>query len=601
MSLSFMIGFLWNNAIISMVFLVIVLLKRALKNHTTAGFQYYIWVPFLSVLFLPFLPFTQGPFRGFPGFRSITAKAGAEADLTHAATGAAPGDWLQDFTITVQHHIVPDLHLLFTALWACGVVFMSAMFLVANHRLYQMKRGSLLCLDNEIAEIFTTCKCELKISRHIALYQSDQAPTPMSFGIVHPSIILPATIRQNMSDSEIRYILLHELQHYKSRDIYYNYVICLSSIIYWFHPFVWIAVKQVRIDREVACDASILRILGENYYIDYGNTIIHYAEQYLRRAAFSLILEFSGGSSQIHRRISEIVQFKMENSKKGFRSGLAMLLIFTITLSITPMTPLNVFAFGDDGYATENLNTEYEDLGSYFPNMDGSFVLYNLAADSYEIHNLKQSSKRVSPDSTVKIYSALFALEYGIISTENTELPWNHSDYPYEEWNGDQTLDSAMRYSVTWYFQELNRRMGMEKLQDRFDQIGYGNRDLSGGLDDFWAESSLKISPIEQVELMTRFYQNDLKLDPRNVGIVKDAMLLSSSNNGLLFGKTGTGDDGGRNKNGWFIGFVETEGNTYFFATNIQNGENCSGSTAAKITLSILADKKIYRNDSLQK
>jgi bla regulator protein BlaR1 len=596
-----MIGFLWNNAIISMVFLVIMLLKAALKNHTTAGFQYYIWVPFLFMSFLPFLPFTQGPFCGFPGFRSITAKAEEEADFAHAATGAAPGDWLQDFAITVQHHTVPDLHLLFTALWACGVVFMSGMFLVANHRLHQMKQDSVPCLDNEIAAIFSGCKTELKISRCISLYQSDQASTPMSFGIVHPCIILPATIRQNMSESEIRYILLHELQHYKSKDIYFNYAICLSAIIYWFNPFVWFAIKQVRIDREVACDASVLRILGETSYMAYGNTIIHFAEQYLRRAAFSLILEFTGGGSQIHRRISEIAQFKMENSKKGFRSSLAILLVFTTILSITPMTPLNVFAFGDYDDASENLNTEYEDLSSYFPNMDGSFVLYNLAADSYEIHNLKQSSKRVSPDSTVKIYSALFALEYGIISPENTKLPWDHSDYPYEEWNGDQNLDSAMRYSVTWYFQELNRRMGMEKLQDRFDQIGYGNRDLSGGINDFWAESSLKISPIEQVEQMTRFYQNDFKLDPKNVGIVKDAMLLSRSNNCMLFGKTGTGDVEGRNKNGWFVGFVETEGNTYFFATNIQNGENCSGSTAAKITLSILADKKIYRNDSLQK
>lgn len=594
-----MIGFIWNNAIISMVFLIIMLLKTVLKNSTTSGFQYYIWVPFLSLLFLPFLPFTKVPFCSFPALRNITAKADTKAGFAHAATGAAPSDWLQDFKITIQQHTFPDLHLLFTVLWVCGIVFMSVMFLVASHRLRQLKQNSVLCLDNELAAIFSDCKTELKISRSIALYQSAQGPTPMSFGIVHPCIILPATIRQNMSDSEIRYILLHELQHYKSRDIYFNYWICLSAIIYWFNPFVWFAVKQIRIDREVACDASVLRILGENASIDYGNTIIHYAEQYLRRAAFSLILEFSGGNRQIHRRISEIVQFKMVNSRTGFRSSIAILLIFVIILFIAPMTSLNVLASGYYDFASANINTEYEDLSAYFPNMDGSFVLYNLAADSYEVHNLKQSSKRVSPDSTIKIYSALFALEYGIISPENTGLSWDHTNYPYKEWNGDQTLDSAMRYSVNWYFQELNRRMGMEKLQNRFDQIDYGNRDLSGGLDDFWAESSLKISPIEQVEQMTRFYQNDLKFDPRNVGIVKDAMFLSSSNNGLLFGKTGTGDAGGLNKNGWFIGFVETEGNTYFFSTNIQNGENCSGSTAAKITLSILNDKKIYRNESL--
>jgi bla regulator protein BlaR1 len=124
--------------------------------------------------------------------------------------------------------------------------------------------------------------------------------------------------------------------------------------------------------------------------------------------------------------------------------------------------------------------------------------------------------------------------------------------------------------------------------------MGYGNSDFSGGLGRFWAESSLKISPVEQVELLTKFYQGKLDFAPENQRAVKNSLFVSSSNGAFLYGKTGTGDINGKQVNGWFIGFVETKDETYVFATNIQDTESASGSAAAKITLDILKNRNIY-------
>ena len=108
-------------------------------------------------------------------------------------------------------------------------------------------------------------------------------------------------------------------------------------------------------------------------------------------------------------------------------------------------------------------------------------------------------------------------------------------------------------------------------------------------------ESSLKISPIEQVELLIQLQNQSLGFAPENVKAVKDAIHISSSSFGNLYGKTGTGRVNGQDINGWFIGFIENADNTYFFATNIQNEQHATGSKAADITLSILSDLNIWK------
>ena len=105
----------------------------------------------------------------------------------------------------------------------------------------------------------------------------------------------------------------------------------------------------------------------------------------------------------------------------------------------------------------------------------------------------------------------------------------------------------------------------------------------------------MKISPVEQVELLNAFYQNTFGFAPENIQTVKNSIQLFSSAHGTLYGKTGTGRIDGQDVSGWFIGFVETPENTYCFATNIQSENKATGSTAAEITLSILSDLNLWR------
>ena len=94
---------------------------------------------------------------------------------------------------------------------------------------------------------------------------------------------------------------------------------------------------------------------------------------------------------------------------------------------------------------------------------------------------------------------------------------------------------------------------------------------------------------------MTDLYHNRFGFTPENVNIVKDSICSYSSENRNFYGKTGTGRVDGQDVNGWFIGYIEINDDTYFFATNIQKDSEATGSKAAEITKTILSDLNLWQ------
>ena len=389
-------------------------------------------------------------------------------------------------------------------------------------------------------------------------------------------------------------MLLHELQHYRHHDALANMLMNLAGVVYWFHPLVWFSLKEMRNDREIACDTSVLQMLDDDAYADYGNTLINFAEK-ISMASFPFSSGLGGNKNQIQRRIIHIASYEKPTFAKKLKGTVAFALMVLLLIGLTPA--LSAYAADTDHYAWESSSAQisYVDLSSYFGTYDGSFVMYDAGNNAWSIYDIDHALLRVSPDSTYKIYDALFALEAGIITPKHSLMVWDGTSYPFEAWNADQTLPSAMASSVNWYFQTLDRRLGVTALSDNIHMIGYGNENISGSLSAYWMEGSLEISPVEQVELLVGLQNNSFDFAPENVHAVKDALRLFSSDDAIYYGKTGTGRVDGQDVNGWFVGFIETPDTTYYFATNIQADSNATGSTANEITMSILSDMAIWK------
>ncbi|MGP4039085.1 BlaR1 family beta-lactam sensor/signal transducer [Gracilibacillus sp. D59] len=582
-----------NMFISSFVVIIIMLIRKIFKNQLSSKWQYNLWFILLIALTLPLLPIHLLDFgTKFTWSGNQKSIASSSNPTTENLVTESGRNWMQDFSISVNRFDLTLLNHFITIIWITGMLVMIALTVNAWIQLWRIKKSTSIVENQEIQTLFEQCKQSLHISQKLVLVNSPLIKSPLTFGIFKTCIILPRHAEEWLSKDELKYILLHELNHFKYKDLATNYLVVLFQILYWYNPLIWIAFREMRLDREIACDSAVLKRLDQNHYTAYGNTIIKFADKPSFQSQFAMANQLASSKKQIRKRIERIATFTTESKLLKLKSIIIFILLAGIVISQVPV--ISAISYGEDRINFDYKQTVYEDLGTFFNGYDGSFVLYDLQKAQYLIYNKDKSVLRVSPNSTYKIYSALFALDSGVITRHHTSMEWNGKTYPHDAWNQSQNLFSAMENSVNWYFQKLDKKLRKENIQAYFQQINYGNQNVSGGIDDYWLESSLKISPIEQVQTLKDFYTNQFGFDERNVELIKDTIKLETKENVTLYGKTGTGTINDKYVNGWFIGYVEAKNTTYFFATNIESDHHAKGSIAADITKSILEDKNIY-------
>jgi beta-lactamase class D len=228
---------------------------------------------------------------------------------------------------------------------------------------------------------------------------------------------------------------------------------------------------------------------------------------------------------------------------------------------------------------------------------EACFVLYDARQDRTLRVNEAECRRRLPPCSTFKVFNSLAGLQSGVVQDEATLFEWDHTPQPIPTWEKDHTLATAVRDSVVWYFQRVAAAVGEKAMQGYVDAVGYGNRDMTGGLTRFWLGSSLKISPDEQVAFLRGLYLGELPFDRRNVEIVKK-ILVQDKKDGVVFsGKTGSCAAGGGKRVGWFVGRQASPTADYVFATrivgadrNLPRGQGPDGLRAREISRAMLAD-----------
>ena len=596
---NFMIRFLLCNVFISGIVGILLIAKWVFRNNLSSRMQYNLWLLLLGLLAVPFIPFRLISFpQIFSWLSSVRNSSASHADVganNVMDTGlSGTTNWMNDFALSVNKDTPSVTGYILLGIWIVGMLAMMILVIKSSLRLRIIKRSALPLQNPEVRRLYNKCLNEMKITRNIPVYSTAFLKSPIIVGFLKPCIYLPIHLISDYHESDMRYMLLHELQHYRHKDAIANYLMNFAGVLYWFNPFVWFALREMRNDREVACDTSVLKMLEEDDYENYGNTLINFIEK-VSISPFPFAASLSGNMKQIKRRIINIASYEKPTFYKKLKGMTAFILTTVLIMGLTPF--ISTYAADESHYQwkSSSENISYVDFSKYFGKYEGSFVLYDLGNDAWSIHDIEHATLRVAPDSTYKIYDALFGLEEGVITPEDSFIAWDGENYPFEAWNADQTLQSAMSSSVNWYFQSVDEQLGTTSVYVYIKEIGYGNKNMSGDFSTYWMESSLKISPIEQVELLTQLQNNNFGFAPENINAVKDSICLSSSDAGTFYGKTGTGRVDGQDVNGWFIGYIETADNTYFFATNIGADSDATGGNATEITMSILSDMNIWK------
>jgi len=214
-------------------------------------------------------------------------------------------------------------------------------------------------------------------------------------------------------------------------------------------------------------------------------------------------------------------------------------------------------------------------LASIYEEFDvkGCFVAKNMNTGIWYVFDTLSAHVQTTPASTFKIFNSLVGLETQAISSVDDTLTWDGIKRDIESWNHDQSLREAFRNSTVWYYQNLAVRIGEARMHYWIDTVGYGNKDISGGISQFWLTGNLKISPVEQVVLLERLYNDKLPFSQRSMTLVKEIMILEGDSNLILSAKTGWGYQDGTDI-GWFVGSaLDHKGARWIFANRIETSD----------------------------
>src|SRR6476620_2065658 len=215
----------------------------------------------------------------------------------------------------------------------------------------------------------------------------------------------------------------------------------------------------------------------------------------------------------------------------------------------------------------------------------GTFVGYKVDDYLMIASDKVRSGEARLPASTFKIPNSVIALETGVVADPDKDIfKWDGVVRSIEAWNKDHTLRSAIAVSAVPVYQEIARRIGQERMQKYLDLFEYGNRDIGGGIDQFWLTGDLRIDPIQQIDFVDRLRRGVLPVSKRSQELVRDILPTTKVGDSIIRAKTGLlGAETGNPSLGWLVGGTRTGSTTTVFAMNMER--NAQSHIAARMTV----------------
>ncbi|HHW8189626.1 TPA: beta-lactam sensor/signal transducer BlaR1 [Staphylococcus aureus] len=564
------------------IFLLLLFFRYILKRYFNYMLNYKVWYLTLLAGLIPFIPIKFSFFK----FNNLNnQEPTVESNSHNLNPNINTTKPVHEFTTDIHKFNWDSIDNICTVIWIVLVIILSFKFLNSLLYLKYLKKQSLYLNEKEKDKI-NKILFNHQYKRNIVIRKAESIHSPITFWYGKYIILIPSLYFKSINDKKLKYIILHEYAHAKNRDTLHLIIFHIFSIAMSYNPLIQIVKRKMIHDNEVEADRFVLNNINKNEFKSYAEAIM---DSVLKTSFFNkniLSHSFNGKKSLLKRRL---INIKEGNLKKQSKLILIFICIFTFFIMIIQSQFLMGQSLTDYNYK-KPLQSDYQilDESKNFGSNSGSFVMYSMKKDKYHIYNEKESRKRYSPDSTYKIYLALFGLDRHIISDKNSRMSWNHNHYPFDSWNKDQDLNTAIQNSVNWYFERISNQLSKNYTSDQLKQLNYGNKNL-GSYKAYWLEDSLKISNLEQVIVLKNMMEQNNHFSKNEKKQLSSSLLIRKNENYELYGKTGTGIVNGKYNNGWFVGYVITNHDKYYFSTHLSY-EKASGENAKFINEKILKE-----------
>lgn len=516
------------------IFLLLLFFRYILKRYFNYMLNYKVWYLTLLAGLIPFIPIKFSFFK----FNNLNnQEPTVESNSHNLNPNINTTKPVHEFTTDIHKINWDSIDNICTVIWIVLVIILSFKFLNSLLYLKYLKKQSLYLNEKEKDKI-NKILFNHQYKRNIVIRKAESIHSPITFWYGKYIILIPSLYFKSINDKKLKYIILHEYAHAKNRDTLHLIIFHIFSIAMSYNPLIQIVKRKMIHDNEVEADRFVLNNINKNEFKSYAEAIM---DSVLKTPFFNkniLSHSFNGKKSLLKRRL---INIKEANLKKQSKLILIFVCIFTFFIMIIQSQFLMGQSLTDYNYK-KPLQSDYQilDESKNFGSNSGSFVMYSMKKDKYYIYNEKESRKRYSPDSTYKIYLALFGLDRHIISDKNSRMLWNHNHYPFDSWNKDQDLNTAIQNSVNWYFERISNQISKNYTYDQLKQLNYGNKNL-GSYKAYWLEDSLKISNLEQVIVLKNMMEQNNHFSKNEKKQLSSSLLIRKNENYALYGKTGTG------------------------------------------------------------
>lgn len=224
--------------------------------------------------------------------------------------------------------------------------------------------------------------------------------------------------------------------------------------------------------------------------------------------------------------------------------------------------------------------------------LEGTIVIASQRQGVRYLHHDARAEMLFPTASTFKILNTLIAVQENVIADKDSVLEWDGQHREIEDWNRDQTLQSAFKVSCVWCYQAIARRIGADNYREYLRKTGYGTLREPFDASTFWLDGSLQISAVGQVEFLKRLHACTLPFSQQAFDTLREIMLAEKTPTYTLWAKTGWAARSAQQV-GWYVGYVETLDDVWYFALNIDITDEQALPLRAKLTREALVAKGI--------
>ncbi|MDR3594849.1 M56 family metallopeptidase [Clostridium sp.] len=459
--------------------------------------------------------------------------------------------------------------------WMLGVIIFigkEAYAYIYFHK--KLKSISNIIDDESIINTLEKCKRKLNINGKIVLKECLHIKSPMITGIFAPVITIP---KMNQDLDKLEIIFIHELIHYKRKDLWIKITALIANVINWFNPVVYILRNKINIICELSLDEQLIKNMDKSKRKYYGEIILEQIE-YSQNKSLALGASVCKSRKELETRLKKIVFFK-----KSRKLIIGISFVVAMMFTSTSLFAANAVFAENNSQLKNNQTTEF----AVFVSNDGLYI--SELKDNNPILLDKSDKIKlpiISKDGLYVAYTKEDNLYICNIKTDEiTEVSKNVESY---DWNNSGNLIySAKNAGMSMY--NTNSKNSTSLINNEYDY------------DNIHCDSKNKIYANKSLE-----YTKDNMQYGKSIGVVSYD-LYSKEEKVLLESKEGNGKDIGENAK--FSELLESLGSTpnvskisnddrYLYIWNKPN----SGSTSSDMTEFAVYDilnNRFIENDNM--